>query len=103
MALTLAPKGVRVNGVQIGGNLSLSSNSSQSSNALLRHVDSSLVDPDNGNYTNIPNTNRLALNKTGSVHDVAAAVRFLASDDASFVTGQTIYVDGGASLKSICF
>ena len=29
--------------------------------------------------------------------EVAAAVRFLASDDAGYVTGTTLYVDGGMS------
>ena len=31
----------------------------------------------------------------GTVEDVAAAVRFLVSDEASYVTGQTIHVNGG--------
>ena len=31
----------------------------------------------------------------GSVEEVAAAVRFLVSDEASYVTGQTIHVNGG--------
>ena len=31
----------------------------------------------------------------GSVDEVAAAVRFLVSDEASYVTGQTIHVNGG--------
>ncbi len=36
------------------------------------------------------------LQRVGQPADVARVVRFLATDDASFVTGQTIYVDGGA-------
>ena len=36
------------------------------------------------------------LRRVGSTADVAKVVHFLATDAASFVTGQTIYVDGGA-------
>jgi 3-oxoacyl-[acyl-carrier protein] reductase len=35
------------------------------------------------------------LGRLGTAADVAAAVRFLASDDASFITGQVLGVDGG--------
>jgi 3-oxoacyl-[acyl-carrier protein] reductase len=35
--------------------------------------------------------------RAGAPEDVAAAVRFLASDDAAYVTGTTLYVDGGMS------
>ena len=38
------------------------------------------------------------LNKVGSAEDVAAAVVFLASEDAAFITGQNLCVDGGRSL-----
>jgi 3-oxoacyl-[acyl-carrier protein] reductase len=35
--------------------------------------------------------------RPGTPEEVAAAVRFLASDDASYVTGTTLFVDGGMS------
>ena len=35
------------------------------------------------------------LGRLGTGADIAAAVAFLASDDASWITGQTLYVDGG--------
>jgi 3-oxoacyl-[acyl-carrier protein] reductase len=35
--------------------------------------------------------------RPGKPEEVAAAVRFLASDDAAYVTGTTLYVDGGMS------
>jgi 3-oxoacyl-[acyl-carrier protein] reductase len=35
--------------------------------------------------------------RAGQPEEVAAAVRFLASDDAAYVTGTTLYVDGGMS------
>jgi NAD(P)-dependent dehydrogenase (short-subunit alcohol dehydrogenase family) len=38
---------------------------------------------------------RVPMQRTGSVDDIAAAVAYLASDDARYVTGQEIVVDGG--------
>jgi NAD(P)-dependent dehydrogenase (short-subunit alcohol dehydrogenase family) len=35
----------------------------------------------------------------GTPDDIAAAVVFLLSDDARYITGQTINVDGGSSAK----
>ncbi|CAM5335730.1 3-oxoacyl-ACP reductase [Streptomyces tanashiensis] len=38
---------------------------------------------------------RSPLRRVGSPEDIAAVVSFLASEDAAYVTGQTIHVDGG--------
>jgi NAD(P)-dependent dehydrogenase (short-subunit alcohol dehydrogenase family) len=38
---------------------------------------------------------RIPLGRIGRPEDVAAAVAFLASDDASYITGTTLFVDGG--------
>jgi NAD(P)-dependent dehydrogenase (short-subunit alcohol dehydrogenase family) len=35
------------------------------------------------------------LGRTGTVEEVAAAATFLASDEASFITGTDLLVDGG--------
>jgi 3-oxoacyl-[acyl-carrier protein] reductase len=36
--------------------------------------------------------------RVGYPDDIAAAVAFLCSDEASYITGQTLYVDGGAKV-----
>jgi 3-oxoacyl-[acyl-carrier protein] reductase len=39
-----------------------------------------------------------ALKRTGTVDDIARVALFLASDDAAFITGQTLVVDGGIRM-----
>ncbi|MDB5522367.1 MAG: dehydrogenase, short-chain alcohol dehydrogenase like protein [Rhizobium sp.] len=38
------------------------------------------------------------MNRMGAPREIAAAVAFLASEEASFITGQTLIVDGGLSI-----
>ncbi len=42
---------------------------------------------------------QMPLGRLGTVHDVAALVAFLASPEASWITGQLIGVDGGHTLR----
>jgi len=41
---------------------------------------------------------RVAVGRLGRPEEVAAAVGYLASDDAAYITGQTLVVDGGLAL-----
>ena len=41
---------------------------------------------------------QIPLGRLGTAEDVAKAVLFLASDDAAYVVGQALVVDGGLSL-----
>ncbi len=41
---------------------------------------------------------RNPVRRVGYPEDIAAAAAFLCSDEASYITGQTLYVDGGAKL-----
>jgi NAD(P)-dependent dehydrogenase (short-subunit alcohol dehydrogenase family) len=40
-----------------------------------------------------------AIKRRGTSEDVAAAIAFLCNDDASFITGQNLVVDGGWMLN----
>jgi 3-oxoacyl-[acyl-carrier protein] reductase len=44
------------------------------------------------------NAERNPVRRVGRPEDIAAAAAFLCSDEASYITGQTLYVDGGAKL-----
>ena len=43
---------------------------------------------------------KVPMRRPGTVEEVAACVRFLASDDASYITGQTLTVDSGLAASA---
>ena len=43
---------------------------------------------------------KIPAGKMGSIDDIAAAVVYLASKEASYVTGQTLHVNGGMAMIS---
>jgi 3-oxoacyl-[acyl-carrier protein] reductase len=44
------------------------------------------------------NAEATPVRRVGHPADIAAAAAFLCSDEASFITGQILYVDGGAKI-----
>ena len=48
-------------------------------------------------------TAEIPLRRFASLDDIVASARFLLSDDASYITGETLVVDGGESLSSGMF
>lgn len=78
MALSLAPFGIRVNAIGPGSIMT----------DMLASVN---ADPAAKNRI----LSRTPMGRIGDPSEIASVAAFLASDDASYVTGQTIYVDGG--------
>ncbi len=79
MAIGLAPHGIRVNGIGPG--------------TILTELSKAAVLTDDAARNRI--LSRTPLGRCGEPEEVAAVAAFLASDDASYLTGQTIYPDGG--------
>lgn len=42
--------------------------------------------------------NKIPEGKLGEAQDIANAVAFLASDEAQYITGQTLHVNGGMAM-----
>jgi NAD(P)-dependent dehydrogenase (short-subunit alcohol dehydrogenase family) len=80
MAVQLGPRGVRVNALAPGP-------------VLTAHVEAFFPDP----QARRARLQRFPLGRFGEPADIAALACFLASDDASWITGQTVVIDGGAS------
>ena len=78
MALSLAPHGIRVNAIGPGS-------------IATEMLDSVMADAEQRNRI----LSRTPLGRIGDPQEIAAIAAFLASDEASYITGQTIYADGG--------
>ncbi|MFZ2101147.1 MAG: SDR family oxidoreductase [Oricola sp.] len=78
MAMSLAPYGIRVNAVGPGSIMT----------EMLASVND---DPEAKNRI----LSRTPLLRIGEPSEIASVVAFLASADASYITGQTVYADGG--------
>ena len=77
-ALALAPHNIRVNAVGPGS------------------IDTAMVASVNSNPEAMARVmSRTPLGRLGSAREIGDVVAFLASDKASYITGETIYVDGG--------
>lgn len=85
MALALAPRGIRVNGVAFGSVMSASLQAALKEKPECR--------------SEIAEGTPLA--RIAAPAELAETVQFLASDAASFITGQVMTVDGGRSLLDV--
>ena len=81
LALEYAARGIRVNAIAPGATIT----------------------PINQDWIDHPEKKALVeshipMARAGTAEEMAAAVAFLASDDASYITGQTLFIDGGLTL-----
>jgi NAD(P)-dependent dehydrogenase (short-subunit alcohol dehydrogenase family) len=78
MALSLAPYGIRVNAIGPGSIMTDILKAVATDKEAMRRI-----------------LSRTPLGRIGEPDEIASAAVFLASADASYMTGQTVYVDGG--------
>lgn len=78
MALSLAPYGIRVNAIGPGSIMTDILKAVANDEAAMARI-----------------MMRTPLGRIGEPSEIAAIAAFLASEDASYITGQTIYADGG--------
>ena len=83
LALEVADKGIRINSIAPGAI------------ATMMNVDI-LEDEEKRKAEE----NKIPMHRIGEPNEIAKVALFLASDAASYITGTTIYVDGGLTLVS---
>jgi len=81
LALEYAARGIRVNAIAPGATIT----------------------PINQDWIDHPEKkamveSHIPMARSGTAEEMAAGVAFLASDDASYITGQTLFIDGGLTL-----
>lgn len=81
LARELGPHGINVNCVAPGTFLTPLTAATRTPEEVAEHI--------------AYRTKTVVLNRLGSLEELAHAVLFLASDEASYITGHTLYVDGG--------
>ena len=81
IALHWAEKGVRVNSVRPG------------------FIDTPILDQAKGTPIEQAMLELTPMGRLGAPEEVAAGVAYLASDDAAFVTGLELYIDGGYTAR----
>tara|TARA_B100001057_G_scaffold415048_1_gene432414 strand:- start:2125 stop:2835 length:711 start_codon:yes stop_codon:yes gene_type:complete len=77
--------------------LELSSRNITVNNVAPGFISSNMTDKLNENQKNAI-LDKIPMKKLGNPEDIAKSVGFLCSDDASYITGQTIHVNGGLFL-----
>jgi glucose 1-dehydrogenase len=81
LALEYAGRGIRVNGIGPGATITAINRAwvddQEKAGEVLRHI---------------------PMARAGTAEEMAGVIAFLASDDAAYITGQTLFVDGGLTL-----
>jgi NAD(P)-dependent dehydrogenase (short-subunit alcohol dehydrogenase family) len=81
IALAYAKKNIRVNAICPG--------------YIKTELTRSLYETDDSGQAMISERLRVPMDRWGEPHEIGKVAAFLASDDASYITGQPIIVDGG--------
>lgn len=81
LALEYASKGIRVNAIAPGATVTPINEAWTEDPAKKAEVES-----------------HIPMGRAGTSEEMAAAVAFLASDEAAYITGQTLFIDGGLTL-----